>query len=60
MRIFVHGIEALPNDILRSAVLAKYASAERSRHQLLLAAWDLEATKRTVHALKARTNPTPP
>lgn len=49
MRIFIRGIQDLPNDILRSAVHEKYALAERSRHQLLLATWDLEGTKRRVH-----------
>ncbi|KIK97444.1 hypothetical protein PAXRUDRAFT_10167 [Paxillus rubicundulus Ve08.2h10] len=47
--IFIHGIEALPDDILRAAIIEKYATAERSRHQLLLATWDLEETKRKVH-----------
>jgi hypothetical protein len=52
MQIFVRGIKALPNDILRSAVHEKYASTERSRLQLLLATWDLEATKRRFHTLE--------
>lgn len=49
MEIFIRGINTLPNDILRDAVLEKYASAERSRLRLLLATWDLEETRRRVH-----------
>lgn len=52
MSIFIRGIKALPNDILQSTVLAKYALSERSCHQLLLATWDLEGTKRQVKALE--------
>lgn len=46
--MFIRGIKALPRHILRNAVLEKYASAERSRLQLLLATWDLEETRRRV------------
>jgi len=49
MDIFVRGINTLPNDILRDAVLEKYASAERSYLRLLLATWNLEETKCRVH-----------
>jgi hypothetical protein len=49
MQHFIHDIQALPNDALRSAVRKKYALAERSRLQLLLATWDLEGIKCRVH-----------
>ena len=52
MQIFVRGIEALPNDLLRSSVCEKYASTERSRLQLLLATWDIEVTKRKLNTLE--------
>lgn len=52
MEVFIRGVEALPNKILKSAVLEKYALAERSRHQLLLATWDLEGTRRRVRTLE--------
>jgi len=52
MQIFLRGIQALPNDILRSCVCEKYASTERSRLRLLLATWDIEATRRKLRTLE--------
>ena len=49
MQSFIRGIQDLPNDILRSAMLEKYALTERSWLQLLLATWDLEGMKCRVH-----------
>ncbi|KIK77400.1 hypothetical protein PAXRUDRAFT_28817 [Paxillus rubicundulus Ve08.2h10] len=49
MEIFIHGIEALPDDILQAAIIEKYATAERSCYQLLLATWDLKEMKCKVH-----------
>ena len=48
----MRGVQALPNHILQSVVFEKYALAERSRHQLLLATWDLEGTRRRVQTLE--------
>ncbi|KAH7913502.1 hypothetical protein BJ138DRAFT_1220589 [Hygrophoropsis aurantiaca] len=50
--IFVRGIKSLPDDILRDAVMEKYACVERSRYQLIQATWDLEGTKRRVRTLQ--------
>ncbi|KIK94619.1 hypothetical protein PAXRUDRAFT_142487, partial [Paxillus rubicundulus Ve08.2h10] len=52
MQIFICGIQDLPNNVLQSAVLKKYALAERSHHQLLLATWNLEGMKCRVHMLE--------
>ncbi|KAG9313691.1 hypothetical protein JVU11DRAFT_6039 [Chiua virens] len=52
MELFIRGIQDLPDDILEAAVLEKFASAEKSHHQLLLATWDLEEMRCRIPTLE--------
>ncbi|KAG9313514.1 hypothetical protein JVU11DRAFT_5840 [Chiua virens] len=45
---FLRGVNALPDNVLCGVVFEKYASAERSHLQLLVATWGLEVAKRRV------------
>lgn len=50
--MFIRGIKELFDHVIRASLLKKHASTERSRHELLLATWDLKTTRRSIHTLE--------